>query len=349
MFPAQAQGDNSGGSGSSGEAHAVPSGQPSQVYWVDTNEAGGVGQPTHVSMTRPSPSVSNCGLVIVQVDSSTEKHQAGMQEDSSYTTAKVTTAVDGSAYQPPAQVIQHWQQPYPEMGSSAAHQLIHGLPPPMSGQIILNAVEGEEIINEEVGEDEEEEEEEEEGEVSDEGYRTHSSREASPRSTTSGEESATETSGESSSSVKGGEKRPTAKRALIQVGAGGRENGGVKNTGIAQEAGNSNNVATNNSEKLQQQGQSSKGEQGKEEGNLMWLLDFKLDFFNEANGGGMGPFPAGSNLQQQQQQLQQQIQMNAAAAAAAAAAAPQQEAIGTTPGDKEPSGGQGRFLSVPIS
>ena len=60
----------------------------------------------------------------------------------------------------------------------------------------------------------------------------------------------------------------------------------------------------------------------------MWLLDFKLDFFNEANGNGVH-FPPGTNLQQQQQQLQHQLQQNAAAAAAAAAAQQQQQQSAT--------------------
>ena len=46
--------------------------------------------------------------------------------------------------------------------------------------------------------------------------------------------------------------------------------------------------------------------------NLMWLLDFKLDFFNEGgNSGTLTPQQQNQLIQQQSQLQQQQIQLNA--------------------------------------
>jgi len=129
----------------------------SNTYWQQTSSA---------PLERPDPSVSNCGLVIVQVD----------RDD---------------VYRPPAVV--KWQPAQEQVNnnhgeqhqqSSAAHQLIHGLPPtvnPATPAAIPAA-------NQNFLPSEEDDDEDEVGSGSDEGYRTHNSSTSSPRSSTASEE-----------------------------------------------------------------------------------------------------------------------------------------------------------------
>ena len=198
MFPASSP--PASGQVTAEEGDGQPATTTTAIYWTDPASAG---QPaTGSPLSRPSPSVSNCGLVIVQVDSSGKQAEdtstAYVQVSTSAEEVTKVSPTDGSAYvttekAPDGSAYTWQQQPYQlDMGSSAAaHQLIHGLPPPEIVQSLNTssavataaaATEEEEIIDEEVGEDEEEADEEEH----DEGYRTqNSSTEASPRSTTS--------------------------------------------------------------------------------------------------------------------------------------------------------------------
>ena len=93
-------------------------------------------------------------------------------------------ASDGDVYQPPPVVT--WQPDQYTPTSSATQQLIHGLPPPTTvGSSVVQALNAVEHIEEVSASDDKEiggrkvvvvgEDEDEAGNISDEGYRTHSS------------------------------------------------------------------------------------------------------------------------------------------------------------------------------
>ena len=162
-------------------------------YWI----------PQGSNLPRPNPTISNCGLVIVQVDRNGEI-AANRNE------------------------VIAWNSDTGGGGRTAAatHQLIHGLPPPTSANPM------DEEIDEEV--DEEDEEDFDEGNSSDEGYRTNSN--GSPHSSFESDSP----SPRSEHKTDKLSKKVTGKKI-------------VHNRDIGEGEGN----------------------------NLMWLLDFKLDFFNE--------------------------------------------------------------------
>ena len=108
-------------------------------------------------LSQPNPLVSNCGLVIVQVDNSKMSEEGDL------------------SYRPPALV--QWNPPPPPPSEvvencSAAHQLIHGHPPVTLATSNLKPLSPVNSSSEPIDESvDEEEEEEEDGNVSDEGYR----------------------------------------------------------------------------------------------------------------------------------------------------------------------------------
>jgi len=185
--------------------------------------------------------------------------------------------------------LQQQQQP-PLTSSSAAHQLIHGLPPTDSAAPIavaqpLNPVDHE---GDEVDESVDDEEEEEEM-GDDEGYRTHSS------SSSSGGEGSPQSTATASppprvaANVAVADHLVVARKSLATAEQSHEARISKKMTG-GEEGGV---VATAT-------GSGS---------SLMWLLDFKLDFFNE---GGNNNGQQQQLQQHQQQQLFQQLQVSTA-------------------------------------
>jgi hypothetical protein len=211
---------------------AVQQPQEPLIYWTDARTAS--------AMARPNPSVSNCGLVIVQV----QPEQRGQFE-------AVEAVTERSYY--PHEHEQQQQQPqltnwsnitldnriFHTDGSLAGHhQIIHEHPTTAQIVEITDKTSASEAVPDHEDEDE--------------GYRTSPGSGNSPQSSQT--DSPPPKVAKKSSVPNVGQRPPGGPMTADATAAAARRNGGGGRK-------DGNNEETN---------------------NLMWLLDFKLDFFNEA-------------------------------------------------------------------
>ena len=188
------------------------------TYWTDARS----------TMARPNPNISNCGLVIVQVQPDNQRGQGYIQG--------LTEATDGRTFyttDTEAQPLTTWSNVTLDnriflTETSMTPGSVTGSQP----QQLIEAADQHHIVEEE-----------------DEGYRT------SPGSDTSPSSSSTLTSSPPKIARKTGPQNQQFGQKLVTA-----RNGGHRVTSLAP-GGHAYN--------------------GEETNNLMWLLDFKLDFFNE--------------------------------------------------------------------
>ncbi len=202
------------------EAVVTVSGQAEPLtYWTDARSS---------TVARPNPAVSNCGLVIVQV-------QPDVQRNPAHTQTYVTSSAEGVRSAETAVAPTYYAAETTQPGNTGQQQLTTWSNVTLDNRIFLTTTaSGSSLAANQPLEDD------------DEGYRTSPGSDTSPQSINH-------------------ESPPPKSTAKKMIG----HQKLTRNGGVITRAQNSSHSGNEDSN------------------NLMWLLDFKLDFFNEGQDGAL--------------------------------------------------------------